>query len=140
MTPLGEYGGGELVLPQLGLSFVYKPGDVVALRSAVLMHEVAMFYGALPSSLPFSSVRPNLNPVLPFSSLRRLPPLPRLLHEGCFPQVLSDRRGLEGVEGGGGGDLWAGEGDEGGEGVEEGGGEGGDGVERVYRGLAALSL
>ncbi|GAA6031909.1 hypothetical protein JCM8097_003331 [Rhodosporidiobolus ruineniae] len=54
MTPLGFYKGGELVLRQFGLRFLYQPGDIVALRSSFIFHEVEDYDGYRQSMVFFS--------------------------------------------------------------------------------------
>jgi len=45
MIVLGVFKGGELVLPDLGISLPYRPGDVVFLRSKALYHFIKKFKG-----------------------------------------------------------------------------------------------
>lgn len=38
VTALGDFTGGELMFPELNLSFIIKPGDVILFRSWILYH------------------------------------------------------------------------------------------------------
>ncbi|KAI9780308.1 MAG: hypothetical protein M1816_003118 [Peltula sp. TS41687] len=49
MTCLGDFKGGELVVPALGYKLQHQAGDVVFFRSAVLEHYVADFEGSRTS-------------------------------------------------------------------------------------------
>lgn len=45
MTYLGDFAGGDLVIPALNCKLQHRPGDVVFFRSAVLEHWVSHFEG-----------------------------------------------------------------------------------------------
>ncbi len=45
LVPWGQYTGGNLVLVQLGLKIVLKPGDVFFFRSALIAHQVEEVVG-----------------------------------------------------------------------------------------------
>jgi hypothetical protein len=45
MMAVGNYKGGAVVLPALGIQLQHEPGDVIFFRSAVLEHFVAPFEG-----------------------------------------------------------------------------------------------
>lgn len=45
MIVLGDFTGGEVVLPGLKVQLLHRPGDVIFFRSAVLEHFVAPFKG-----------------------------------------------------------------------------------------------
>jgi hypothetical protein len=40
LAGFGDYVGGEMKLPQLGLTIRYEPGDIIAIRGRVLRHEI----------------------------------------------------------------------------------------------------
>ena len=45
MTVFGEFEGGYLCLPDLGVRVPFQPGDVVIFRSALLEHYITSFKG-----------------------------------------------------------------------------------------------
>ncbi len=50
----GEFTGGELVIPILGIKLLFQPGDVVFFRSALLKHYILSFKGERTSFVFFS--------------------------------------------------------------------------------------
>ncbi|RPB18183.1 hypothetical protein L211DRAFT_877800 [Terfezia boudieri ATCC MYA-4762] len=50
----GEFGGGDLVVPDLKLRFAFKHGDVVVFRSTLLEHYIMPFDGERSSTIFFS--------------------------------------------------------------------------------------
>lgn len=59
MAVYGEFFGGDLLLRQFGIRLAYMPGDMIALRSALVLHEIADFDGAL-TLLPLLSLSSSL--------------------------------------------------------------------------------
>jgi hypothetical protein len=77
MAVFGDYEGGELYLPDLGIRLPYKSGDVVFIRSWALRHCVSPFKGAryvIVFSTPFGTMKTwseqyEDNVVYPFDDL-----------------------------------------------------------------------
>lgn len=54
MTCAGDFTKGDLVLPDLGVSIPYQPGDVVFMRSAILEHFISTYDGLRTSLVWFT--------------------------------------------------------------------------------------
>jgi len=54
MICCGEFEGGELCFPELGLKLEHKPGDIIFFRSTLLKHFVSDFDGNRTSLVFFS--------------------------------------------------------------------------------------
>ena len=55
MVPLGNYEGGELYLPDIGVRLPYRPRDVVFFRSRLLRHFTDYFNGVPRYVLVFTN-------------------------------------------------------------------------------------
>ena len=54
MCCFGDFTGGELVIPVLGMKFRFQPGDVIFFRSTLLEHYVLPFIGDRTSLVFFT--------------------------------------------------------------------------------------
>lgn len=72
MTCAGEFEGGRLILPALGIQYDFKPGDVMFCKASLLEHAIGPWKGTRVSMVgTWKSDMTNLNVANPFPTVAK---------------------------------------------------------------------